>query len=111
MAVQGPGKPWGWVVVDLGVGVAHTSESAREPPPTTDRPVLLPPPPLCLLFTPLPLSFQLRKLQLFTLQQHVNTLGPTPSGKLWAVLHNLGSSDLVQVSWVGGRVGAGLSVE
>ncbi|PRW60120.1 serine threonine- phosphatase 6 regulatory ankyrin repeat subunit B-like [Chlorella sorokiniana] len=36
---------------------------------------------------------------LFSAEQHVSTLGPDASGKLWAVLHNQGapSSDIVQV--------------
>lgn len=40
---------------------------------------------------------QIRELPLFTLREHINTLGPTVDGKLWGVLHNLGASSLVQV--------------
>jgi hypothetical protein len=40
---------------------------------------------------------QVRELALFTAKEHVNTLAPTVDGKLWAMLHNLGSSALVQV--------------
>ena len=39
----------------------------------------------------------MRELALFTAKEHVNTLAPAVDGKLWAMLHNLGSSALVQV--------------
>ncbi|PSC71222.1 green algal specific Aspartyl Asparaginyl beta-hydroxylase [Micractinium conductrix] len=45
----------------------------------------------------------LRELPLFTLKEHVNTLAPTPDGRLWAMLHNLGSSELVEVDLASGR--------
>ena len=32
----------------------------------------------------------LRRMELFTLKEHVNTLSPTVNGTLWAMLHNLG---------------------
>lgn len=40
---------------------------------------------------------KLRELELFTPKEHVNTLAPTHDGKLWALLHNLGSSQLAEV--------------
>lgn len=42
---------------------------------------------------------QVQAHALFSPEQHVSTLGPDASGKLWAVLHNQGapSSDIVQV--------------
>jgi hypothetical protein len=33
---------------------------------------------------------QLRRMELFTEKEHVNTLSPTANGKMWAMLHNLG---------------------
>lgn len=47
---------------------------------------------------------QLQAHALFSPEQHISTLGPDASGKLWAVLHNQGapSSDIVQV---GSRAG------
>lgn len=39
----------------------------------------------------------------FTPEQHLNTLAPTPDGKLWGVLHNRGASDLVQLDLDGWR--------
>ncbi|KAL4859265.1 hypothetical protein ACK3TF_001013 [Chlorella vulgaris] len=44
-----------------------------------------------------------RELPLFTLHEHLNTLAPTSTGKLWGVLHNLGSSLLVQIDLVTGK--------
>lgn len=38
-----------------------------------------------------------RSTGLFTLHDHVNTLAPLEDGTVWAVLHNLGKSDVVKV--------------
>jgi hypothetical protein len=55
-----------------------------------------------------------RQLKLFTAKEHVNTLAVWPAGSpgapadggatLWAVLHNLGASQLAQVDLVSGEV-------
>uniref|UniRef100_A0A061SGE5 Aspartyl/asparaginy/proline hydroxylase domain-containing protein n=1 Tax=Tetraselmis sp. GSL018 TaxID=582737 RepID=A0A061SGE5_9CHLO len=38
-----------------------------------------------------------RSLPLFTMQQHVNTLSPAGPGRLWAMLHRKGPSEMVMV--------------
>ncbi|CAD7696637.1 unnamed protein product [Ostreobium quekettii] len=40
---------------------------------------------------------QLRRLPLFTRKEHVNTLAPVTEGSMWAVLHNLGQSQLAKI--------------
>ena len=35
---------------------------------------------------------QVRKMPLFTLKEHVNTLAPIEEGELWVVLHNMGKA-------------------
>jgi Aspartyl/Asparaginyl beta-hydroxylase len=45
----------------------------------------------------------LRRMELFTLKEHVNTLSPTENGTLWAMLHNLGPSILAEIDLETGR--------
>jgi len=45
----------------------------------------------------------LRRMELFTLKEHVNTLSPTGNGTLWAMLHNLGPSILAEIDLNTGR--------
>ena len=45
----------------------------------------------------------LRRMELFTLKEHVNTLSPTGNGTLWAMLHNLGPSILAEIDLDTGR--------
>ncbi|KAG7669900.1 hypothetical protein KSW81_008044 [Nannochloris sp. 'desiccata'] len=45
----------------------------------------------------------LRRMELFTLKEHVNTLSPTGNGTLWAMLHNLGPSILAEIDLDAGR--------
>ena len=45
----------------------------------------------------------LRRMELFTLKEHVNTLSPTGNGTLWAMLHNLGPSILAEIDLETGR--------
>jgi hypothetical protein len=45
----------------------------------------------------------LRRMELFTLKEHVNTLSPTVNGTLWAMLHNLGPSILAEIDLETGR--------
>jgi hypothetical protein len=33
---------------------------------------------------------QVRRLDLFTAEEHVNSVAPLQAGSLWAILHNLG---------------------
>jgi hypothetical protein len=47
---------------------------------------------------------QVRSMKLFTLKQHVNTLAPTPTGTLWAMLHNLGPSILAEIDVNSGKI-------
>eukprot|EP00892_Ulva_mutabilis_P005366 jgi/Ulvmu1/3200/UM015_0241.1 len=44
------------------------------------------------------------ELQLFTLQEHVNTVAAYDDSSVWAVLHNLGKSQVVQVDLSSGQV-------
>lgn len=46
-----------------------------------------------------------RRMELFTKQEHVNTLSPTKDGKfLWAMLHNLGPSILAKIDLQSGTI-------
>ena len=47
---------------------------------------------------------QLRRMDLFTERQHVNTLSPVDGSRLWAMLHNLGPSVLAEVDLESGKV-------
>ncbi|KAK9811643.1 hypothetical protein WJX72_007577 [[Myrmecia] bisecta] len=44
-----------------------------------------------------PELLQIRALKLFSVEEHVNTLAALEEGSLWAVLHNLGQSELVKI--------------
>lgn len=67
-------------------------------PPSCPRSTPAHPPPLARCPSSLcpPPSLQLRRLPLFSRDDHVNTLAPDADGKLWAVLHKRGASDLVK---------------
>jgi hypothetical protein len=57
-----------------------------------------PPPPPPQPNPPPPQNPQLRRMELFSLKDHPNTLAPLVPGKeLWVVLHNLGKSDAVRI--------------
>ena len=45
----------------------------------------------------------LRRMELFTLKEHVNTLSPTVNKTMWAMLHNLGNSALAEIDLTTGR--------
>lgn len=45
-----------------------------------------------------PTMRELRRMELFTGQEHVNTLSPTATGTIWALLHNLGPVSFVQLT-------------
>ncbi|KAL4458606.1 hypothetical protein ABPG75_013471 [Micractinium tetrahymenae] len=68
--------------------------------PAMDAHLTPPSPPATL---PCPSALRVRELPLFSEEEHVNTLAPTHDGKLWALLHNLGASQLVEVDLTSGK--------
>jgi hypothetical protein len=51
------------------------------------------------------LVLQVGRLELFTAEEHVNSVAPLQAGSLWAILHNLGKVRIRQCACQAGRVG------